>query len=189
MKTIALEDKTYQKISKLKSKISKLRNMSINFNELVEETLRRPIGLLLIDDLLRESIIFLIKELSRDDSVVGVILYGSVAKGDFQVNSDVDLFVISTGNLSNVFDFVESTIQKVELQFLKELTSHNLPTTFSPLIISQSETETLRPIFFDVADSGIILYDRFGVATSFVERYLSIPHKREYTKDGEILTW
>jgi predicted nucleotidyltransferase len=189
MKTIALEDKTYQKLSKLKYKISELRNISVNFNELVEETLRRPMGPLLIDDLLRESIISLTKELSRDDSVVGVIIYGSVVKGNFQVNSDVDFFVISTGSLSNVFDFVESTIQKVESQFSKELTSHNLPATFSPLIVSQSETETLRPIFFDVADSGIILYDRFGVATSFVERYLSIPHKREYTKDGEILTW
>ena len=189
MKTIALEDKTYQKLSKLKHKISELRNISVNFNDLVEETLRRPMGPLLIDDLLRESIISLTKELSRDNSVVGVILYGSVVKRNFQVYSDVDVFVISAGSLSNVFDFVESAIQKVELQFFKELTSHNLPATFSPLIVSQSDIETLRPIFFDVADSGIILYDRFGVATSFVERYLSIPHKREYTKDGEILTW
>jgi predicted nucleotidyltransferase len=189
MKTIALEDKTYQKLSKLKSKISMLRNMSFNFSELIEETLRIPTGLLLLDDLLRDSIISLIKELSMDDSVVGVILYGSVAKGNFQVNSDVDLFVISTGNLSNVFDFVESTIQKIELQLSKELTSRKLPATFSPLIVSLGETEFLRPIFFDVADSGIVLYDRFGTSLNFVERYLAVPHKREYTKDGEILTW
>lgn len=189
MKTIALEDETYEKLLKLKSKVSELRNMSITFNELVEEIMRKPMGILLFDNTLREALVSLVKELSSDRTVLGIIVFGSVAKGNFHIGSDVDIFVITHDGLAKTFDFVESAIQKVELQFTQQLIANKLPATFSPLIVDQKGTTSLRPIFFDVADSGIIVYDRYRIASDFIEKYLSIPHKREFTKDGEVLAW
>ncbi|MHB1709300.1 MAG: nucleotidyltransferase domain-containing protein [Thermoplasmataceae archaeon] len=189
MKTITVENSTYSKLSKLKFTLNKMRRTSLTFSELLEEVLRNPLGILLIDATLREALKSLVKYLSQDESVIGVILFGSVVKKTSHANSDVDLFILAKDAGSRTFDYVERSIRKTEIEFFDRLVESKLPVHFAPFICSLEERDYVRPIFFDIADSGMIIFDRNSVASEFLDKYISMPHNRNYTENGEVLTW
>ena len=189
MKTIAVENTVYAKLLKLKSTVSRIKGRPVTFGELLEETIRRPLGPLLIDSILMDAIRQLIKQLSQWKNIHGVILFGSVAKGVHHAYSDVDLFILTEKADSETFDYVEKSIRRTEVEFFTHLTSNKLPVHFSPFICSSEEVDFVIPIFFDIADSGMILFDRNSVASEFIDRYTSIPHSRKFTESGEVLTW
>ena len=189
MKTIAVENSTYSKLSKLKFTLNRMRKTSLTFSELLEEIIRKPLGILLIDTTLRGALESLVKFLSQDEGVLGVILFGSVVKGTSHANSDVDLFILARDASSRTFDYVERSIRKTEIEFFDRLVDKKLPVHFAPFISSQEEIDYVRPIFFDIADSGMIIFDRNFAASEFVDKYLSLPHDRKYTENGQVLTW
>lgn len=51
MKSIAVENTVYAKMLKLKSAVSLIKGRPVKFSELLEETIRRPLGPLLIDSI------------------------------------------------------------------------------------------------------------------------------------------
>ena len=104
MKTIAVENSPYSKLSELKFTLNRIRKASLTFSELLEEILRRPLGTLLIVTPLREALDTLVKHLSQNDKITGVILFGSVVKKTSHANSDVDLFVLVRDADSKTFD-------------------------------------------------------------------------------------
>ena len=166
-----------------------MRKTSLTFSELLEEIIRKPLGILLIDTTLREALESLVKYLSQDESVLGVILFGSVVKGPSHANSDVDLFILARDAGSITFDYIERSIRKTEIEFFDRLVGGKLPVHFAPFICRLEEGDYVRPIFFDIADSGMIIFDRNSTASKFVDKYLSLPHNRKYTENGEVLTW
>lgn len=189
MKTIAVENSTYSKLSKLKFTVNRMRRTSFTFSELLEEIMRNPLGILLIDSALREALKSLVKYLSQDESILGVILFGSVVKGTFHANSDVDLFILTRDTGSRTFDYVERSIRKTEIEFFDRLVGSKLPVHIAPFICRMGELDFVRPIFFDIADGGMIIFDRYSAASEFIDKYLLLPHKRKYTENGEVLTW
>lgn len=189
MKTIAVEDSTYSKLSKLKFTPNRMRGTSLTFSELLEDTIRKPLGILLINTTLREALKSLVKYLSQDESILGVILFGSVVKNTSHAFSDVDLFILVRDADSRTFDHVESSIRKTEIEFFDRHVRSKLPVHFAPFICSPDKRDYVRPIFFDIADSGVILFDRNSDASEFIDKYLSLPHNRKYTENGEVLTW
>ena len=67
--------------------------------------------------------------------------------------------------------------------------NNKLPLHFSPFIYSKEQVDFDIPIFFDIADSGLILFDRNLAASEFIYKYRSIPNSRKFTESGEILKW
>jgi predicted nucleotidyltransferase len=189
VKTIAVENSTYSKLSELKFTLNRIRKTSLTFSELLEEILRRPLGTLLIETPLREALDTLVKHLSQNDKITGVILFGSVVKKTSHPNSDVDLFVLVRDADSKTFDYIERSIRNTETDFFDSLLKNKLPVHFAPFICSLDDLDFVRPIFFDIADSGIIIFDCNSAASEFLDKYLSMPHNRKYTENGELLTW
>lgn len=189
MKTIAVENTVYAKLLKLKSTVSRIKGRPVTFSELLEEIIRRPLGPLLIESNLMDAIRHLVKQLSQWKNINGVILFGSVAKGVHHAYSDVDLFILTVKADSETFDYVEKSVRRTEVEFFTRLTSNKLPVHFSPFICSSEEVDFDIPIFFDIADGGMILFDRNSAASEFIDRYTSIPHSRKFTENGEVLTW
>ncbi len=189
MKTIAVENTVYAKLLKLKSTVSSIRGRSVTFSELLDEAIRRPLGPLLIESNLMDAIMHLIKQLSQWKNIEGVILFGSVAKGVHHTSSDVDLFILTEKADSETFDYVEKSVRRTEMEFFTQLVHKKLPVQFSPFICSLEEVDFVIPIFFDIADNGIILFDRNSAASEFIDRYSSMSHSRKFTESGEVLTW
>ena len=55
---------------------------------------------------------------------------------------------------------------------------NKLTVHFAPFICSLDDLDFVRPIFFDNADSGIIIFDCNSAASEFLDKYLSMPHNR-----------
>ncbi len=189
MKTIAVEDTFHAKLLKLKNTVSRDRGRPVTFSELLEEIIRRPLGSLLIDNILMDAIRHFIKQISQNDSVQGVILFGSVAKGIYHEYSDIDLFILVKKADSETFDFMEKTSRNTEKEFFALLHNNKLPLHFSPFIYGKEQVDFDIPIFFDIADGGLILFDRNLAASEFIDKYMSIPHSRKFSESGEILKW
>lgn len=189
MKTVAIENAVYAKLLKLKSTLSHMRGRPVTFSELLEENVRRPLTFLLIDGSLMMVLKHLIKQISQNHDVHGIILFGSVAKGTYHAYSDVDLFILTEKADSQTFDYIEKSIRTTEIEYFDRLTSSKLPVHFAPFISSLEEIDFVLPIFFDIADGGMILYDPNFVASDFIDKYASIPHSRKYIEGAEVLTW
>ena len=189
MKTIALDNSTYAKLSGIKDYLSRQRGKSISFSEVLEEVLKRPFMLQTIDPILREMLEDVLAKLSEKNEILGIVLFGSMAKSSFVPESDIDLFIIVSKRTADIFEFVESSIRKTEITFFNKLSDNNLPVYISPMICDSSEIDTFRPIFLDVADFGVILYEKPPIVSRFMEKYISLDHERRFTESGEMVSW
>ena len=161
----------------------------MKFSELFDELIRRPLGLYLFEKDLRSSLNSVTENLSKYGSVLGAILFGSVAKLNFNADSDIDIFVLVEETSLSTFDYIEKTILSVEMEYFEILVKNKLLSQFFPYICSRDSLKGVSPIFFDRADYGIILYAKGGEVSDIVSNYMSIHHSREFSEYGQILTW
>ena len=86
------------------------------------------------------------------DRLVGMKLYGSRAKGDFDSDSDIDIAIIVRGLTRDMKNHIFDTIAETEVE-------HLLP--LSTLILSEDEFNRLksreRRIVLDIENEGITL--------------------------------
>ena len=94
------------------------------------------------------------------ERVSAVALYGSVARGQAQAASDVDLFVVHRGARAAVFEvFLEVALQLRDHPLVCELQARDIPT--EPYAVFRTETELADTpwLLLDICDHGIILFD------------------------------
>ncbi len=86
------------------------------------------------------------------DGLVGIKLYGSRAKGDFDSNSDIDIAIIVRGLTREVKNHIFEKIAEIEIEYLLPL---------STLVLSEDEFNLLknreRRIALDIEKYGIPL--------------------------------
>ncbi|MBC7091878.1 MAG: nucleotidyltransferase domain-containing protein [Nitrososphaeria archaeon] len=113
-----------------------------------------------------------IKE-ALNGKLVSVCLFGSIARGDFTRESDIDLLIIA----KNVPDDVgrrHSLFRESRRKILSSDTAVNLrrmgySTTFSEIILTPEEVKTHPPILLDIVEEGIILYDDNNFLSSIID--------------------
>jgi len=103
-----------------------------------------------------------------------VILFGSVARGDADEGSDVDLLIISEGFKGSFGErfqpFQEIDKELMELESRKELRRKGYGTLISPIPLTPKEVESNPPIMLDILTDGIILYDKGGFIKSHLTK-------------------
>jgi hypothetical protein len=98
------------------------------------------------------------------DRLVTVAVYGSVARGTMRHDSDLDLLVIAQdlprGRMKRIeeFDAVEQAMA-VELRHLEKKGIH---TALSPILKTPEEVLAGSPLFLDMVEDAVVLYDRNG---------------------------
>ena len=113
-----------------------------------------------------------------------IILFGSVARGNFDVESDIDIFIdtkkdIEKGVKKLIMLFNESEIhRKWLLRGLRNLIS---------VKVGDIEKWNLKR---DVISEGIILYGKFKDVPENVEYYLLIkPSFKKFNKSKQVMLW
>lgn len=109
---------------------------------------------------------------SYSDDLLSVVLFGSVARGTANKESDIDLLVVSSSFPSSMhFRMKELTpiIMKLERseEFL-ELRRQGYVSWIQFHPLRPDEAKKTRPIYLDMIEDGVILLDR----NSFIEKVL-----------------
>ncbi len=187
-KTIMVDLTLYSRLLNAKSILSSRSKKKQTFSDLFRELLAFRIDLLDIDRRLKNYITGFSEQLSTLGGVMGAILFGSVAKGSFNENSDIDIMIL-VDTLEN--NHIQRTLEIIK--GMKEesiaLMNERLPSLINPLFLSQEEITTIRPIFFDIVDYGICLFERWDKISSFRYSVNRVKRKRESINNIEVLTW
>lgn len=95
------------------------------------------------------------------DNLEAVVLFGSVARGDFAVYSDIDLLVVlGVSNLSfrkRIDEFYENVGYYFGEHFL------------SPLVLKSNELDKFHPMYLGIFDNYMVLYDKSGIIDKVVQ--------------------
>ena len=135
-------------------------------------------GLKYIQEPYRGLINELLKSLKEilGDNLISLSIFGSVARGEARVDSDIDLLIIAKELPSSrikrveIFESVEDKLQK----YIDKLYDEGIYTYFSPIILTCEEASKVPPIFLDMVEDSILIYDK----DKFLENLLKKIYKR-----------
>jgi len=151
-------------------------------------------------------------ELVRDvlgERLLSIMLFGSVARGDWDRNSDIDILIVAEG-----WEDKPAWVRIKELMRAKEALEESLEYSealragYYPIVqnytLSVEEAKGFNRVYLDAVVDGIILYDKDGFLTSVLQSLrkrleemgsvrVTLPDKRFYwvlknVKAGEVIT-
>jgi hypothetical protein len=108
-----------------------------------------------------------------DDRLVSICFFGSAARGEASLESDIDVLVIAE-NLPRDYGLrIRETNRIHELlrkgEVYKRLRSTGASAFISDVYLTPEEAQSHPPILLDVADHGIVVYDREGFLARVLE--------------------
>jgi len=96
------------------------------------------------------------------DDLVSVVLFGSVARGEARPDSDVDLIIVvrnlPRGRFRRQDLFME--VEKELEPLLEELERRGYYIEFSPILKTPEEASRVVPLYLDLVEDAVLLYDR-----------------------------
>lgn len=127
--------------------------------------------------MIQEKYYFLISILEKEiknfykDNLITIAIFGSVARGTFRNDSDIDILIIAQnlpkGRMNRIEDFLK--IEKKLDSFLLEFKKIGLYPEISPIIKTPEEVLLGSPLFLDMIEEAKILYDK----NNFFQNYLN----------------
>lgn len=104
--------------------------------------------------------------------LVSFALFGSFARGTYRHDSDLDILIIAEGlphgRMKRMAEFtkVEKGLEKT----LRDLHKRGIFLDLSPVIKSPQEALSGSPLFLDMVDDAVILYDREDFLKKILKR-------------------
>ena len=97
------------------------------------------------------------------ERLVSIVLFGSIAYGEAKNESDIDLLVVADGlpeRYSERLRFLRKALTGIDefrLRIWRKMGKYPL---VDPIILTPHEAMVSRPIYLDMVDKAIIIYDR-----------------------------
>lgn len=107
------------------------------------------------------------------ERLVSVVLYGSVSRMEVHELSDIDLLIVLDNAPMSRFErlkIFEEAERRVEEKLERLERRHGVRIDFSPIIKSREEAGKFTPLYLDLTEDGVILYDREGFMKSVLGR-------------------
>ncbi|MHA1726472.1 MAG: nucleotidyltransferase domain-containing protein [Promethearchaeota archaeon] len=107
-------------------------------------------------------------------NLLSVVLYGSIARGTWNLSSDLDLFMIFSNETKE-----KKSLSKDVLKIIMEFEKFNTMNTgknlnsFLPIqdiSLKLKDLENFRTLFYDIAMDGILIYDTNSIGATFLEK-------------------
>ncbi|MCL4398958.1 nucleotidyltransferase domain-containing protein [Candidatus Parvarchaeota archaeon] len=187
-KSILLTEQAYKELLAVRESLSKKASKAVTFSETIEELAGRRSLLLSLNPDLVDYITKFVELLERREGVKGVVLFGSISKGTATKYSDIDLFIIVEGKLGDYYDYAHTAIMSLN-ERRQVLVEKGVFNYLSPTVVGIEDLNEFKPLYLDIADYGIVLYDPEGIVGGFMKKMKAIPHRREQTVYGEVLKW
>ncbi len=187
-KQTLLTEEAYSQLKEAKQIIEHNTGRISSFTEVIKQTVGKQLTIMKMDKDIKNYITAFVDLIDENPHTLGVILFGSLAKNSFTKFSDIDLAVITDSNFIDYFDYLNKKRKEVN-PYQDILIKRGLSLYISPLILTVKDFEILNPIYFEIADNGIVLFQRGNRVTEFLDKISKTKHKRIYTESGETLIW
>lgn len=116
-----------------------------------------------------------IREETQDyyqDRLVSLVVYGSVGRGTPRPDSDIDLLLVvdplPRGRMARVEEF--AAIERAMEQDRREFQQQGIHTHLSPVFKTRQEVLEGTPLFLDMTEDALILYDREAFFAGYMEQ-------------------
>jgi len=106
------------------------------------------------------------------EKLVSFVVFGSVARKTYRFDSDLDILIIAKelprGRMKRIGQFADIE-QRIE-PFLESLRKEGIRTYISPIFKTPEEAQRGSPLFLDMVEDALILYDRDHFFSKILER-------------------
>ncbi len=131
-------------------------------------------GLEYVNEPYRTVIERLLNELLKvfRDDLVSVVVYGSVARGTARKDSDIDVLIVVEELPRSRFERLSMYMKAEENldPLLNELLNRGYAVTISPILKTKREAERISPLYLDMVEDAIIVYDKNGFFEEILKR-------------------
>lgn len=185
-----IDEKTHAEIDSAKRIFSSASGRKLSAKEVIGETLGRRLRFIRLKRELRNYINAFVSKAAADESVVGLLLFGSVAKGNFTSSSDIDvLVVVDSKSIPEQFERITKIIDGIE-EKRKPLIEMGLHLRLAPMLLPASELKYFRPIYLEFLEDGVVLFERNEVLSDFLNDVRgSVRSERRIVNDSVVMTW
>lgn len=187
-KTIMLGTNGYAKLASAKRAMRKKSGLKLSFEDLILDLIGSNLDLAPMDERLKLFIKKASLAMSELPKVDGILLFGSVAKGTYNQYSDIDIAIFTSGKKLASLKQVIALKKSLSADAIT-LMKLNLPHALSPIVLDKEDTRIFKPFYFDLADFGIILYERGDRVSDFVNSMKWKEHRRQIVKGIEVVNW
>lgn len=106
------------------------------------------------------------------ERLVSLVVYGSAGRETMRFDSDIDILIIvkdlPKGRMKRVAEF--SAIEAALIYYMEQLKKEGIHTDLSPVFKTPEEAQRGSPLFLDMVEDAVILYDKDGFFASVLER-------------------
>ncbi len=188
-KQTMLRVEAYDVLKAAKEALNKSENKHLSMSDVIILLIGKKLLFLISNPDVRDYIEKYVAELSKDKRILGIILFGSVANGTWNKYSDIDLFVIVKGKPLDILHETNEIDKKLKTQ-QERLLDLGFGLYISPLIVGVHQLKEFRPIYLEIIDKGIILYEKEATIGDFIkDLHSKISYKRTSITGGEVLRW
>ncbi|MQL53674.1 nucleotidyltransferase domain-containing protein [Desulfofundulus thermobenzoicus] len=126
------------------------------------------------------------------DLLLGCAVFGSYARGDNRKNSDLDLLIIlksAPGLSRRLKEFVENIEMKHEDLAQEIYEEEEILCELSPYILTVEEALKIHPIYYDLVEDHMIVYDPGGYINRIINSIKKILAQSGARKVRRSNTW
>ena len=115
-----------------------------------------------------------ILEKKYEKNLLSVILYGSIARGTWNLESDIDIFLLFSNKIKER-EKLDKDVLKTIIEFEKtiHIINDNGIQIYFPiqeLSLKLKDLVNFRTLFYDISMDGIVIYDKDLIGTKFLEK-------------------
>jgi predicted nucleotidyltransferase len=166
-KQTMLKEDAYNVLKELKKNAVKVYGKKMSFGDIIKESLNKELSISLLDDTVKSYLQVYIHELNKNDSVIGAVLFGSLAKRTWNKYSDIDLLIVIESDSIKCLHYTDE-IDKKLYGMQKEIFEKGYGFYVSPLIVTVNSLHENRMIYDEIRKNGIILFDRNNILIDFM---------------------
>lgn len=184
-----VDEKAHSELREAKKMLSSCIGTRMSYRDVINEFVGRRMRFLRLPADLRSYINHFVSNAALDRHVQGVLLFGSVAKNNFSKYSDTDLLILSDLPGISSFNDIEELIKSAE-EYRKPLIEKGFNLRISPLVIGANEIQHFRPIYIDFVEDGVVLFERNGALTDFLNSIRkSVKYEKRIVNDSIVIKW